>query len=68
MRPMHHNLYRIKREYWELWGATEEIHTVEYNDLIALSAVWNVPIATLLETLEELPDPREQEPPPVKLE
>lgn len=53
----HYNTFVIKPEYWDLWGATQETHTVEYEDLLVLSAAWKVPLATLLKTLEELPDP-----------
>lgn len=46
--------YRVKPEYWSLWGAdTDENTVVSYSQMTRLAEEWEVPVDELLHQLEE---------------
>lgn len=47
--------YRVKPEYWSLWGAdTDENTVIAYSQMTRLAEEWEVPVDELLHQLEEI--------------
>lgn len=47
--------YRVKPEYWSLWGSdTDEDNVVTYADVVRFAHDWQKPIYELFDQLEEI--------------
>lgn len=46
--------YRIKPEYYDLWGAYEGMDIVDDEEIKRLAYEWEMPIAELMEQVEEI--------------
>lgn len=51
---MNNKLYRIRPEYYDLWGAYEGNDIVSYDTITELAHDWEKPIAELMTQVEEI--------------